>query len=287
MSSKQPLVRQRKEFMFTRCKFYLIPVLLLLQMGYLPAQICGIRPTGGVPLDRNPGSSAVSGKQDLLNSLPDIDFFKENIKVNGHGLQLNLSLVPDCTLPEARDFFNKNFPESARYYNGSVLQVTGKGNHGGNQELSLIQLKGIPELILFTQNQPELPAGKDFDIPRDFKEQYWIPELAGRFVFIEYPMRNAKLLSFDLPEQDLPEVFQRIHEHLLVHQWQAGKQENLSYGISPVSGGKELEQQSFTADKMPLAPVYYHDRDQKLLLLFYRIDNGICRFSYYERPLQN
>ena len=146
---------------------------------------------------------------------------------------------------------------------------------------------GIPELILFTLDQSAAQQTQKFQIPADFKQQYFIPENAEDLVFVEYPMRNARVLSFQIPEKDSGKILKMIHTHLLARQWQPGKQEKLMTEAVPQEEKKDVGRNTSEPEEEPLAPVYYQDREQKLLLLFYRIENNICRFSYYERPLEN
>ena len=269
------------------CKFCCVPLFLLWQLACLSAQICGIWPDGEIPRETAVQSAGENGQPDLLQNLPMIRFFNEKVKVNGNELQLSLSLVPDRTLQNAKDYFAGAFPQSSRYYTGSSLQVTLPQTEKGIRELSLVQLNGIPELILFTLDQSAAQQTQKFQIPADFKQQYFIPENAEDLVFVEYPMRNARVLSFQIPEKDSGKILKMIHTHLLARQWQPGKQEKLMTEAVPQEEKKDVGRNTSEPEEEPLAPVYYQDREQKLLLLFYRIENNICRFSYYERPLEN
>lgn len=134
----------------------------------------------------------------LLHALPAEDFFSETVLINGQPILLQTRIVRGITLDQAEHLLAEKFPACKRIRMKKSLLMQQISETREIRTLSLLKLSGIPDLILFTTEQPSLSA-QDNEIPQEKASLFYIPSGATQKTFMEYPNRNAQVISFQIP----------------------------------------------------------------------------------------
>ncbi|MCI6287838.1 MAG: hypothetical protein MR727_03765 [Lentisphaeria bacterium] len=187
-------------------------VFLLLMTFLVRADVFSLWPSRG-------GSSGVN------NALQSETLWTEEVKINGHSLNLEVSLV-DRTLQEALHDLRGVYKNGSAAVNSNSLLFEIPLRSGAKKRYYLVELNGIVPMLQFSM---VLPADFRRGVPSVWPAEFPLPPGAGPQTVMQFPKRHSLYGAFQspyLPQQTLTDLVRGLESR----GWKNAGRETVSSG---------------------------------------------------------
>lgn len=234
----------------------LIFLLLLTAPFCIRAEVYSLWPFGK-------GKSGFSAFSQPSETLPVRRFWKENVRVNGIDLVMDISLV-DLPYDDAVAVLQKTFPSAVTARNASGFMLSLIGKDGRQKRVLLLSLAGSNPTLQFSM---ELPPRAATATHADWPKTIPLPQGAGRLFTIRFPERKADFASCFLPGQTRPQVLADMTSRLQAQGWNAAT-------------GEIADPFKSTGE------VFFREKPMEILLLGAAAKDQGVMMTVYTRPLE-